>query len=61
MYESYILSVNIQYNKVEMFNAKYYHAMPDVRVNTANNLAPYGCHSLFVVINLNALRYWCAH
>ena len=48
MYVNYILCVNIQNSGNSVVNTRY-HAM---RVNTANNLAPYGCHSLFVVINL---------
>ena len=57
MYVNYILCVNIQNSGNSVVNTRY-HAM---RVNTANNLAPYGCHSLFVVINLNVLKIlWCA-
>ena len=58
MYVNYILCVNIQNSTGGFVVNTRYHAM---RVNTANNLAPYGCHSLFVVINLNVLKIlWCA-
>ena len=42
MYVNYILCVNIQNSTGSFVVNTRYHAM---RVNTANNLAPYGCHS----------------